>query len=43
MFPGTKKPKPFLDFILAESNFTNEEIEDEVQTIMFAVRHNNQI
>ncbi|KAK7603318.1 hypothetical protein V9T40_003317 [Parthenolecanium corni] len=33
---GTKKPKPFLDFILAESNFTNEEIEDEVQTIMFA-------
>lgn len=35
-----KKIKPFLDFMLSESNFTNEEIENEVQTFMFAVSKN---
>ncbi len=37
MFTGTKKPPVFLDFLLTKSNFTDEEIEDEVQTFMFAV------
>lgn len=27
----------FLDYLLIESNFSNEEIENEVQTFMFAV------
>ncbi|XKL61636.1 hypothetical protein PGB90_001469 [Kerria lacca] len=31
-----KKPKPFLDILLTESNFTDEEIQDEVHTFMFA-------
>lgn len=32
-----KQVKPFLDYMLLESNFTDEEIENEVQTFMFAV------
>lgn len=35
---GRKRVKPFLDSMLLESNFTDEEIEDEVQNFMFAVR-----
>ncbi len=32
-----KDGKIFLDFMLTESDFTDEEIENEVQTFMFAV------
>ncbi|XKL62370.1 hypothetical protein PGB90_002203 [Kerria lacca] len=30
------QPQPFLDFLLKESNFTDKEIDDEVQNFMFA-------
>ncbi|XKL62379.1 hypothetical protein PGB90_002212 [Kerria lacca] len=33
---GRKQGKQFLDMMLTESDFTNEEIENEVQTFMFA-------
>ncbi|XKL62377.1 hypothetical protein PGB90_002210 [Kerria lacca] len=33
---GAKNQLPFLDLLLKKSNFTEEEIEDEVLTIMFA-------
>ncbi|XKL61642.1 hypothetical protein PGB90_001475 [Kerria lacca] len=36
MILETKKLKPFLDILLTESNFTDEEIRDEVQNFMFA-------
>lgn len=39
MILGRKKPKPFLDILLTESNFTDEEIQDEVHTFMFAVEY----
>lgn len=39
MILETKKLKPFLDILLTESNFTDEEIRDEVQNFMFAVEY----
>ncbi|XP_065214566.1 cytochrome P450 4C1-like [Planococcus citri] len=33
---GRKKLKPFLDFILTQGNFSDNEIENEVQAFMFA-------
>ena len=36
-FSSRKQVKPFLDCMLLEGSFTDEEIEDEVQNFMFAV------